>query len=92
MVAYVISDVRKRDNAAFERYHSLATMTNAQYGGRYIVRGGESCGAESNLYAPVYPGPTSIRCGGSSPARASAVYSSPSAGRRSAAGSAWQFR
>ena len=40
MPAYVISEVEMRDPAAFEAYRTLAARTIAQYGGRYIVRGG----------------------------------------------------
>ena len=40
MKAYVISDVEIVDRAAMERYRSLAQSTIAQYGGRYLVRGG----------------------------------------------------
>ncbi|QOZ26560.1 DUF1330 domain-containing protein [Bradyrhizobium sp. CCBAU 51753] len=40
MPAYVISEVEMRDAAAFEAYRTLAAETIAQYGGRYIVRGG----------------------------------------------------
>ena len=40
MPAYVISEVEARDQAAMEVYRSLAAQTIAQYGGRYLVRGG----------------------------------------------------
>ncbi|MBR0730271.1 DUF1330 domain-containing protein [Bradyrhizobium japonicum] len=40
MPAYVISEVEARDQAAMEAYRSLAAQTIAQYGGRYLVRGG----------------------------------------------------
>ncbi|MGF6434160.1 DUF1330 domain-containing protein [Bradyrhizobium elkanii] len=40
MPAYVISEVEMRDAAAFEAYRTLAANTIAQYGGRYVVRGG----------------------------------------------------
>jgi uncharacterized protein (DUF1330 family) len=40
MKAYVISDVEIVDPAAMERYRALAASTIAQYGGRYLVRGG----------------------------------------------------
>jgi uncharacterized protein (DUF1330 family) len=40
MSAYVISEVEIRDQAAMEAYRSLAAQTIAQYGGRYLVRGG----------------------------------------------------
>ncbi|MBR1166700.1 DUF1330 domain-containing protein [Bradyrhizobium sp. DASA03005] len=42
MTAYVISEVEVRDPAAFEAYRALAAETIAQYGGRYLVRGGQA--------------------------------------------------
>ena len=40
MKAYVISDVEIVERAAMERYRALAESTIAQYGGRYLARGG----------------------------------------------------
>jgi len=40
MAAYVISEVEARDPLAMERYRALAAPSIAQYGGRYLVRGG----------------------------------------------------
>jgi uncharacterized protein (DUF1330 family) len=40
MAAYVISEVETRDEKAMERYRALAAPSIAQYGGRYLVRGG----------------------------------------------------
>ncbi|BAM90495.1 conserved hypothetical protein [Bradyrhizobium oligotrophicum S58] len=40
MAAYVISEVEVRDIEAMERYRALAAGSIAQYGGRYLVRGG----------------------------------------------------
>ena len=40
MSAYVISEVDVKDAAGFERYRTIAARTIAQYGGRYLVRGG----------------------------------------------------
>ncbi|OKO86969.1 DUF1330 domain-containing protein [Bradyrhizobium sp. AS23.2] len=40
MPAYVISEVETRDTAAMEAYRALAAQTIAQYGGRYLARGG----------------------------------------------------
>ena len=40
MSAYVISEVEVRDAAAMDVYRSLASKAIAQYGGRYLVRGG----------------------------------------------------
>lgn len=41
MAAYVIADVDVKDAAAYEPYKAAAAATIAQYGGRYIVRGGK---------------------------------------------------
>ena len=40
MPAYVISEVEGRDATALEQYRTLAASSIAQYGGRYLVRGG----------------------------------------------------
>jgi uncharacterized protein (DUF1330 family) len=40
MSAYLISEVDVRDPAGFEAYRTIAARTIAQYGGRYLVRGG----------------------------------------------------
>ena len=40
MSAYVISEVEVRDAAGLEAYRTIAAKTIAQYGGRYLVRGG----------------------------------------------------
>ena len=42
MPAYIISEVSEVvDPAVLERYRALAEVTIKQYGGRYLVRGGE---------------------------------------------------
>jgi uncharacterized protein (DUF1330 family) len=41
MSAYVISEVEMRNAADFETYRTIAAKTIAQYGGRYLVRGGD---------------------------------------------------
>src|SRR4051794_29892960 len=46
MSAYVISEVDVRDAAALEAYRNTAAATIAQYGGRYLVRGGAAEAAE----------------------------------------------
>jgi uncharacterized protein (DUF1330 family) len=46
MPAYVISEVEVRDAAGFEAYRTIAAKTIAQYGGRYLVRGGAASAAE----------------------------------------------
>jgi uncharacterized protein (DUF1330 family) len=40
MSAYVISEVDVKDAADFEAYRTIAAKAIAQYGGRYLVRGG----------------------------------------------------
>jgi uncharacterized protein (DUF1330 family) len=40
MAAYVIVQIDIRDPATYERYKELAPPSIAQYGGRYIARGG----------------------------------------------------
>lgn len=40
MPAYVISEARIRDATAVEGYRSRAAASIAQYGGRYLARGG----------------------------------------------------
>jgi uncharacterized protein (DUF1330 family) len=40
MAAYLISDVTVKNAAAFETYRTRAAASIAQYGGRYLVRGG----------------------------------------------------
>ena len=42
MAAYVIVDIEVTDPAGYERYKELAPPSIAQYGGRYIARGGRS--------------------------------------------------
>ena len=49
MTAYVISEIEVRDPDGFEAYRTLAAKTIAQYGGRYLVRGGKAELAEGNL-------------------------------------------
>lgn len=40
MPAYLITQITVRDAATYERYKELAPPSIAQYGGRYVVRGG----------------------------------------------------
>ena len=42
MPGYVIADVEVTDAAVFEEYRKLVPATIEAFGGRYIVRGGES--------------------------------------------------
>jgi uncharacterized protein (DUF1330 family) len=46
MSAYLISEVDVHDAAGFESYRTIAAGTIAQYGGRYLVRGGAASLAE----------------------------------------------
>ena len=46
MSAYVISEVDVKDAAGFEAYRSMAAKAIAQYGGRYLVRGGAAIAVE----------------------------------------------
>jgi uncharacterized protein (DUF1330 family) len=41
MPAYVIADIDITDPKAYEEYRSRVPATIAQYGGKYIVRGGK---------------------------------------------------
>ena len=49
MTAYVISEAEMRDADDFEAYRAPAAKTIAQYGGRYLVRGGKAELVEGNL-------------------------------------------
>src|SRR5688500_9082374 len=40
MAAYIVIDIDVHDPDTYERYKQLAPPSIAQYGGRYIVRGG----------------------------------------------------
>jgi uncharacterized protein (DUF1330 family) len=40
MAGYVIAEVEVRDPVLYEEYRKLVPGTIAQYGGRYLVRGG----------------------------------------------------
>ena len=42
MPAYLIANAEVTDPAAYERYRSAVPAVIAQYGGRYLVRGGET--------------------------------------------------
>src|SRR4030088_3654309 len=46
MPAYVISELEVRDAARIETYPTIAAKSIAQYGGRYLVRGGAASTAE----------------------------------------------
>ena len=40
MAAYLIAEVEITDSKAYEEYRKIVPATIAQYGGRYLVRGG----------------------------------------------------
>jgi uncharacterized protein (DUF1330 family) len=40
MAAYIVVEIQVQDAATYERYKDLAPPSIAQYGGRYLVRGG----------------------------------------------------
>ena len=42
MTAYIILDIEVNDPVRYAAYKDLATPTVAQYGGKYIVRGGKA--------------------------------------------------
>jgi uncharacterized protein (DUF1330 family) len=52
--AYIISDVTFRDMEAVSAYRQLAAPSIAQYGGRYIVRGGEVTVLEGNWKPSIF--------------------------------------
>jgi uncharacterized protein (DUF1330 family) len=40
--AYIVVQITIQDPVAYERYRAMATPTVAAYGGRYVIRGGQS--------------------------------------------------
>ncbi len=52
MVAYVLAQIDVHDPDGFQRYREKVPATTEQYGGRYIVRGGEITPLEGELSAP----------------------------------------
>ena len=46
MPAYVIAEVEVTNPAGYETYRPLAGTSVAQYGGRFVVRGGKHTGVE----------------------------------------------
>jgi uncharacterized protein (DUF1330 family) len=42
MTAYIILDIQVNDPVRYAQYKELASPTVAQYGGKYIVRGGKA--------------------------------------------------
>lgn len=52
MPAYVIVQIQIHDPATYEEYRRLAPPSIALYGGRYLVRGGESTALEGTWQPP----------------------------------------
>jgi uncharacterized protein (DUF1330 family) len=48
MTAYVVLDIQVTDPVRYAEYKELAAPTVAQYGGKYIVRGGKAENLEGN--------------------------------------------
>ena len=48
MAGYVIADVDVTDPELFAEYRKLVSATVEQYGGKYLVRGGETAVLEGN--------------------------------------------
>jgi uncharacterized protein (DUF1330 family) len=48
MAAYILVDIRIHDAATYERYKLLAPPSIAQYGGRYLARGGTTTTLEGS--------------------------------------------
>jgi len=78
MSAYVISEVDVRDPAGFEAYRTIAAKAIAQYGGRYLVRGGAASIAEGgpppkNIIVVEFPSMEKLREWYASPEYAEAL-------------------
>ena len=54
MPAYVINDMVVTDPELFERYKQLSPPTVAQYGGRFLARGGQIENLEGDWKRPPY--------------------------------------
>jgi uncharacterized protein (DUF1330 family) len=78
MSAYVISEVDVRDPAGVETYRAIAARTIAQYGGRYLVRGGAADAVEGgpppkNIIVAEFPSMERLREWYASPEYAEAL-------------------
>ena len=51
MACYVIAEVDVQDAALFEEYRKIVPATIAQYGGKYVVRGG-ACESKEGGWTP----------------------------------------
>jgi uncharacterized protein (DUF1330 family) len=52
MAAYIIAQVQVTDPATFEQYRAQVPAVIAQYGGRYLVRGGQTAALEGEWNVP----------------------------------------
>jgi uncharacterized protein (DUF1330 family) len=78
MSAYVISELEVRDAAGIETYRTIAAKSIAQYGGRYLVRGGAASIAEGgpppkNIVVVEFPSMEKLREWYASPEYAEAL-------------------
>jgi uncharacterized protein (DUF1330 family) len=74
----LISEVEVRDPASFEAYRTIAAKAIAQYGGRYLVRGGAAEAVEGgpppkNIIVAEFPSMERLREWYSSPEYAEAL-------------------
>ena len=72
MAAYVISDVRVRDQDAFQIYRARAAESIGKHGGKYLVRGGgiqtlEGEWVPSTIIIVEFPSPEQARSWYASP-------------------------
>lgn len=70
--AYVYAELDVTDPALFETYRPLAAASIAEFGGRYLVRGGAKEVLEGDM-----PAPRSVLLEFPSPERAMEWYNSP---------------
>ena len=78
MSAYVISELEVLDPVAIETYRTLAAKSIAQYGGRYLVRGGAAEAVEGgpppkNIIVVEFPSMARLREWYASPEYAEAL-------------------
>ena len=78
MSAYVISELEVLDPVGIETYRRLAAKSIAQYGGRYLVRGGAASIAEggpppNNIIVVEFPSMEKLRQWYASPEYAEAL-------------------
>ena len=85
MAAYLVCDIKVTDPTQYEDYKKLAQAAVAHYGGRYLVRGGETAVLEGT-----WPPNRVVMLEFPDLARARAFYDSPEykAARKARAGAA----